>query len=77
MPSSLQKEVHAIVEQTRVRSGWPATRTLVALGVSRRSYYRWLKSESWTKPSPAPNSNRHTVRFHPERSATSPQENLA
>ena len=49
MPSALQKEVHGIVEQTRRRSGWPATRTLTALGVSRRSYYRWLKAEAWAK----------------------------
>ena len=34
MPPRLQREVHAIVEQTRVRSGWPVTRTLVALGVA-------------------------------------------
>jgi putative transposase len=45
--------VHAIVEQTRTRSGWPAVKTLVALGVSRRSYYRWLKEEAWSKTSPA------------------------
>jgi putative transposase len=54
LPAALQREVHAIVEQTRVRSGWAATRTLVALGVSRRSYYRWLKTESWTKTSAPP-----------------------
>lgn len=41
-----------MVVQTRTRSGWPATRTLRALGVSRRSYYRWLKAEAWSKGSP-------------------------
>lgn len=52
MPPNLQQEVHAIVVQTRTRSGWPATRTLLALGVSRRSYYRWLKEEAWSKAVP-------------------------
>jgi putative transposase len=49
VPAPLQKEVHAIVEETRVRSEWPAKRTLAMLGVSRRSYYRWLKEEKWAK----------------------------
>jgi putative transposase len=37
------------VEQTRERSGWPAKRTLAALGISRGTYYRWLKEEAWAK----------------------------
>jgi transposase InsO family protein len=41
------------VEQTRKRSGWPAKRTLAALGISRRTYYRWLKEEAWAKALPA------------------------
>lgn len=45
--------MHATVEQTRQRSGWPAKKTLAALGVSRRSYYRWLKEEKWAKQLPA------------------------
>jgi transposase InsO family protein len=49
----LQKRVREEVEQTRARSGWPAHRTLAALGVSRRSYYRWLKEEKWAKELPA------------------------
>ena len=48
----LQKQVHATVEQTRERSGWPAKRTLSALGIARRSYYRWLKEEKWAKQLP-------------------------
>jgi putative transposase len=52
LPPALQREVHAIVVQTRTRSGWPATRTLLALGVSRRSYCRWLKEEAWLQASP-------------------------
>jgi putative transposase len=37
------------VQQTRQRSGWSAKRILAALGVARRSYYRWLKEEAWAK----------------------------
>ena len=54
MPPPLQKEVHATVVQTRERSGWPAKKTLAALGISRRSYYRWLKEEKWAKQLPEP-----------------------
>ena len=53
MPPELQKKVHEEVERTRLRSGWPAVRTLAALGISRRSYYRWLKEESWAKALPS------------------------
>jgi len=52
VPPPLQKEVHAIVEQTRERSGWSAKKTLAALAVSRRSYYRWLKEEAWARSLP-------------------------
>lgn len=38
------------MKQTKTRSGWPAARTLQALGVARSSYYRWLREESWSKP---------------------------
>jgi transposase InsO family protein len=40
------------VEQTRARSSWPAKKTLAALGISRRSYYRWLQEEKWAKALP-------------------------
>jgi putative transposase len=53
LPPPLQKRVHEEVVRTRERSGWPAQRTLLALGISRRSYYRWLKEESWAKQLPA------------------------
>jgi putative transposase len=33
--------VHAVVCQTKDRSGWPVRRTLKHLGVSPASYYRW------------------------------------
>jgi transposase InsO family protein len=46
----LQQQVHTAVEQARQRSGWPATKTLQVLGISRRSYYRWLREEAWAKP---------------------------
>jgi transposase InsO family protein len=38
------------VGRARRRSGWPARRTLAALGVASRSYYRWLKEEAWAGP---------------------------
>ena len=53
MPPELQKRVHEEVEQARVRSGWPAKKTLAALGVARRSYYRWLREEAWARAMPA------------------------
>jgi len=45
----LQKRVHEEVEQARRRSGWSAKRTLAALGIPRRTYYRWLQEEAWAK----------------------------
>lgn len=45
--------MHQTVEQTKERSGWPARQTLAALGVSRRSYYRWLKEQKWLQQLPA------------------------
>ena len=44
--------MHATVEQTRQRSGWPAKKTLAALGIARRTYYRWLKEEKWARELP-------------------------
>jgi hypothetical protein len=49
----LQKRVHEEVQQARTRSGWPAKRTLAALGIARRTYYRWLKEEAWARAFPA------------------------
>src|SRR5216683_2762919 len=43
LPPELQKRVHEEVKQARQRSGWPAKKTLAALGIPRRSYYRWLR----------------------------------
>jgi putative transposase len=45
--------VHQEVEQTKQRSGWPVRRTLAALGIARRSYYRWLKEEAWAQDRPS------------------------
>ena len=45
--------MHEEVELARRRSGWSAKRTLAALGIPRRSYYRWLKEEAWAKALPA------------------------
>lgn len=49
MPPQLQERVHEEVEQTRRRSRWPAWRTLVVLGVSRSSYYRWKRGQAWAR----------------------------
>ncbi len=53
MPPELQKRVHAEVEQAGKRSGWPAKKTLAALGIARRTYYRWLREEAWARTLPA------------------------
>jgi transposase InsO family protein len=53
LPPELQKRVHEEVEQARRRSGWPAKKTLSALGIARRSYYRWLREEAWARALPA------------------------
>jgi transposase InsO family protein len=53
LPPELQKRVHEEVEQARRRSGWPAKRTLAALSIPRRTYYRWLKEEAWARALPA------------------------
>jgi len=52
VPPALQKRVHEEVELTRRRSGWPARRTLAALGIPQRTYYRWLKEEAWARALP-------------------------
>jgi putative transposase len=44
--------VHQEVQKARERSGWSARRTLAALGIARRSYYRWLKEEAWARAAP-------------------------
>lgn len=44
--------MHAIVVQTKERSGWPARRTLAALGIARSSYHRWLREEAWAQALP-------------------------
>jgi putative transposase len=49
----LQQRVYEEVQRTRQRSGWPAKRTLAALGIPRRTYYRWLKEEAWARALPA------------------------
>ena len=49
----MQKRVHEEVEQARRRSGWPAKKTLAALGIAPRSYYRWLREEAWARALPA------------------------
>jgi putative transposase len=46
----LQGLVHAEVQRAKERSGWPVDKTLASLGVSRSTYYRWLREEAWAKP---------------------------
>jgi putative transposase len=53
VPPELQQRVHEEVERARQRSGWPAKQTLAALGIPRRTYYRWLKEEAWARALPA------------------------
>ncbi len=53
MPVELQERFHDEVALTKRRSGWPACKTLAALGVSRKTYYRWLKEEAWSKTRPS------------------------
>ncbi len=53
MPAELQERVHEEVKRTKERSGWPVGKTLAALGVSRTTYYRWLREEAWAKARPA------------------------
>jgi len=43
-----------IVRQTKQRSGWPAHRTLAALGVPRSVYYGWLRRENLEDRAGAP-----------------------
>src|SRR5262249_23539158 len=38
--------------QARKRSGWSAKRALAALGIARRTYYRWLREEAWARALP-------------------------
>ena len=45
LPRELQQEVLALVRQTKERSGWPASRTLKVLAVSRSSYQRWRAAD--------------------------------
>jgi putative transposase len=49
LPAELQRQVYAAVKQAKERSGWPARRTLRALGIPRRTYYRWLREEAWAR----------------------------
>ena len=53
MPPELQKRVHEEVQQARQRSGWSAKKTLAILGIARRTYYRWLREETWARRLPA------------------------
>lgn len=44
LPPELQREVKALVEQTKQRSGWPVQQTLRALEIGPATYYRWCRA---------------------------------
>lgn len=46
MPAQTKAAVMQIVVQTKQRSGWPAYRTLAALGLPRSVYYAWKVRKS-------------------------------
>jgi len=46
VPAESKAAVMQIVAHTKRRSGWPAHRTLAALGVPRSVYYAWKRRES-------------------------------
>mgnify|MGYP001367902048 CR=1 FL=1 len=48
----LRGQVYAEVRRAKARSGWPARRTLAALGVSVSSFYRWLRERAWARERP-------------------------
>ena len=50
LPVELQREVNALVEQTKRRSGWPIRQTLQALEIGPATYYRWCRAMADGKP---------------------------
>jgi putative transposase len=55
LPPELQRQVQAVVRETKRRSGWSVRRTLRALDVSPASYYRWRQEAAQAKTlAPAP-----------------------
>jgi hypothetical protein len=52
VPPALPQRVHEEVQPARQRSGWTAKQTLAALGIPRRTYYRWLQEEAWARALP-------------------------
>jgi len=73
MPPELQERIHAEVQQTRRRSGWPVRRTLRALGVSPASYYRWRRTTHARRSTDAASSERRLVQPY----AALPEERAA
>ncbi len=50
LPWELQREVKALVEQTKQRSGWPVSQTLRALEIAPATHYRWCRAMAHGKP---------------------------
>ena len=46
----MRERVHQEVVRAKRRSGWPVQRTLAALGVAPRSYYRWRRPPAGEQP---------------------------
>ena len=59
------------------RSGWPAKQTLAALGVARRSYYRWLEEDAARKPASGADSGGGPPPQPTPPSAATPAERAA
>jgi putative transposase len=52
LPSELQVQVEEVVQETKVRSGWPVKRTLSVLGIAASSYYRWRQEAKGSQQVP-------------------------
>ena len=50
LPSELQREVQALVEQTKDRSDWLVKQTLRSLEIAPATYYRWRRTTTDGRP---------------------------
>jgi transposase InsO family protein len=66
VPRELREQVRTTVEDTKRRSGWPTTRTLAALGVSRSAYYAWQREDGPVAKPGRASSWRHPYEALPE-----------
>ncbi len=54
LPPELQQQVIGAVEQAKTRSQMSIEQSLIALGISRASFYRWKREEAWLHPASEP-----------------------